>query len=83
LDDKVERLEKVYGWGEAFVRFAITNSTTKDLIVCPCKKCGLNRSLWPEEIYDHLTDGSGIWLVTLNGFGMERRLGLLYLIEYL
>jgi len=45
---------------EAFVKYAVTNSKNKNSIVCPCKKCGLNRSLWPEEVYDHLTGGMGI-----------------------
>jgi hypothetical protein len=34
---------------EAFVKYAVTNSKNKNSIVCPCKKCGLNRSLRPEE----------------------------------
>jgi hypothetical protein len=45
---------------EAFVKYAVTNSRNKNSIVCPCKKCGLNRSLRPEEVYDHLTGGRGI-----------------------
>jgi len=45
---------------EAFVKYAVTNSKNKNSIVCPCKKCGLNRSLWPKEVYDHLTGGMGI-----------------------
>jgi hypothetical protein len=45
---------------EAFVKYAVTNSKNKNSIVCPCKKCCLNRSLRPKEIYDHLTGGRGI-----------------------
>jgi hypothetical protein len=60
LDDEEERLEGVYEWAEALVRFAVTNFRTKDLIVCPCKTCGLNKSIRPEEVYDHLTSGIGI-----------------------
>jgi hypothetical protein len=45
---------------EAFVKYAVTNSRNKNSIVCPCKKCGLNESLRPEEVYDHLTGGRGI-----------------------
>jgi hypothetical protein len=45
---------------KAFVKYAVMNSRNKNSIVCPCKKCGLNRSLRPEEVYDHLTGGRGI-----------------------
>jgi hypothetical protein len=45
---------------KAFVKYAVTNSKNKNLIVCPCKKCGLDKSLRPEEVYDHLTGGRGI-----------------------
>jgi hypothetical protein len=45
---------------EAFVKYAVTNSKNKNSIVCPCKKCGLKRSLRPEEVYDHLTAGRGM-----------------------
>jgi hypothetical protein len=44
---------------EAFVKYPVTNSRNKN-IVCPCRKCGLNRSLRPEEVYDHLTGGREI-----------------------
>jgi hypothetical protein len=56
----VERLKGVYGWGRVVVRFAVTNSKTKDLIACPCKKYSLNKSLRLEEVYDYLTGGSEI-----------------------
>jgi hypothetical protein len=42
------------------VKSAVTNSRNKNSIVCPCRKCGLNSSLWAEKVYDHLTDGRGI-----------------------
>jgi hypothetical protein len=45
---------------EAFVKYAVTNSINKNSIVYLCKKCGLNKSLRPEKVYDHLTDGKGI-----------------------
>jgi hypothetical protein len=45
---------------EAFVKYTVTTSKNKNSIVCPCKKCGLNRSLRPEEVYDHLTAGRGM-----------------------
>jgi hypothetical protein len=45
---------------EMFVKYAVTNSRNKNSIVCPCKKCGLKRSLRPEEVYDHLTAGRGM-----------------------
>jgi len=45
---------------EAFVKYAVTNSRNKNSIVCPYRKCDLNMSLQPEEVYDHLTGGRGI-----------------------
>jgi hypothetical protein len=36
---------------EVFVKYAVTNSKNKNSMVCPCRKCGLNRSLRPEEAY--------------------------------
>ncbi|GLT54886.1 hypothetical protein SLA2020_280470 [Shorea laevis] len=45
---------------EAFLRFAISNSTTKDLIVCPCKKCRFRYKLHRDEVYDHLIGLNGI-----------------------
>jgi hypothetical protein len=45
---------------EAFVKYAVTNSRNKNSIVCPCKKCGLKRSLQPKQVYDHLTVGRGM-----------------------
>ncbi|GLT54915.1 hypothetical protein SLA2020_280730 [Shorea laevis] len=44
----------------AFVKFASENSTRKEYIVCPCKKCSLGRTLWSDVVYDHLTLGAGI-----------------------
>jgi hypothetical protein len=61
LDDEVERFKGVYGWGQSFVKYAITNSRNKNLITCSCRKCDLNRSLHLEEVYDHLIGGSGIF----------------------
>jgi hypothetical protein len=43
-----------------FVSFAISNSKTKEFIVCLYKKCSLRKKLRPEEVYDHLTGGSGM-----------------------
>jgi hypothetical protein len=45
---------------KAFVRFAVSNSRNKDLIVCPCKKCCFRKTLREQEVFDHLTAGSGI-----------------------
>jgi hypothetical protein len=45
---------------KAFVKYAVTNSRNKNLIVCLCKKCRLKMSLRPEEVYDHLTVGRGM-----------------------
>jgi len=45
---------------KAFVKYAVTNSRNKNSIVCPCRKCGLNRSLRLENVFDHLTGGRGI-----------------------
>jgi hypothetical protein len=43
-----------------FVSFVLSNSKTKEFIVCPCKKCSLRKKLRPQEVYDHLTCGSGM-----------------------
>jgi hypothetical protein len=45
---------------KAFVEFAVSKSTNKECIICPCKKCKFNKSLNPELVYTHLTGGTGI-----------------------
>ncbi|GLT67457.1 hypothetical protein SLA2020_397670 [Shorea laevis] len=45
---------------EAFLSFAVSNSTTKELIVCPCKKCRFRYKLHRDEVYDHLIGLNGI-----------------------
>lgn len=43
-----------------FVSFAVSNSKTKEFIVCPCKKCSLHKKLRPHEVFDHLIGVSGM-----------------------
>ena len=43
-----------------FITFAVSNSGSQKFILCPCKKCRLNKQLRPQEVYDHLTTGAGI-----------------------
>ncbi|GLT55491.1 hypothetical protein SLA2020_286080 [Shorea laevis] len=45
---------------EAFLSFAVSNSRTKERIVCPCKKCRLRYKLHRDEVYDHLIGLYGI-----------------------
>jgi hypothetical protein len=45
---------------KSFVSFAIQNSGEYETIVCPCKQCRLNKRLRPQQVYDHLTGGTGI-----------------------
>ncbi|GLT54466.1 hypothetical protein SLA2020_276610 [Shorea laevis] len=45
---------------EAFLSFAVSNSITKEFIVCPCKKCRFRYKLHRDEVYDHLIGLNGI-----------------------
>jgi hypothetical protein len=55
------RCSKEYVDGaKSFLEFAVSNSTNKEYIICPCKKCKLNKSLNPELVYTHLTGRIGI-----------------------
>jgi len=68
---------------KAFVKYAVTNSKNKNLIVCPCKKCGLDKSLRPEEVYDHLTGGRGIMPNYTEWIWHGEKIRAHVLIEYL
>jgi hypothetical protein len=52
--------EEYINRAKSFVEFAISKSTNKENIICPCKKCKFNKSLSPELVYTHLTGGTGI-----------------------
>ena len=57
---KFRGLEEYMNGDKTFVEFAISNSTNKECIICPCKKCKFNKSLSLKLVYTHLTSGTGI-----------------------
>jgi hypothetical protein len=52
--------EEYMNGDNTFVEFAVSKSTNKECIICPCKKYKFNKSLSLELVYTHLTSGIGI-----------------------
>ena len=59
---KFKGSEEYINGDKLFVAFAVSNSTNKEFIVCPCKNCKLNKRFNPQLAYTHLIGGIGILL---------------------